>query len=527
MTKNIQYIIAITLLSLTIISCDKDFEAINENPSQPTSTFMEALFNGVIESLQLTWDGQFYVDNEILYPISQMGALTANDWSNTSLGIDAIWNNYYESLKNIRELERRFDNYEGDQEELVNVRAMTKIVLAYKTFAITDLFGDIPFFDAGKGNQDLDLLKPAYNTQEEIYKNLLEELKQATENIIEDKSATTQSGQPIYSFESYDALFNSDMELWIKFANSLRLRHAMRMVEVDPDYTQLIVSDILNNNLPLLEEGEDVLLRPSALGFLKESTHWSFREHRNLRMGSTMWNAMNGDQINSDPRLSIFFDTNNNNVWAPYPNSIPSGETKPVEGGIPYGSQRDNSYDIKGIDNLYSSFNYYLIRDDLDIPEILMTSSEIKFLKAEAYLRGIGVAQDQWLADTEYSLAISESLKFWNNEANACNIWDTKPNLSNTDIFGYSFTPEVSLSSNDFDLDLIYQQSWINFFRQPRQAFALWRRTLSTPIEGNPSTYYRLKYPASEANFNFDNNSSQISKMGGSDANDVKMWWMK
>lgn len=524
MKTTIKQLFVVALLLFLSPGCDKDFEEININPSRPTSTFMEALFNGVVESLQLTWDGQFYVDNEILYPATQLGALTAEEWSNTALGIDAIWNNYYYSLKNIRELELRFDNYSGEQEELVNVKAMTKILLAYKTFKITDLFGDIPFFDAGKGNQDLKFLKPKYDSQEDIYKFLLEELEWAANNINLNTGELTAGGNTLYSFGTYDALLNSDMRLWIKFANSLRLKHALRMVEADSEYAIPIVNEIISENLPVLESGEDVMLKPVVLGYTKESTHWSFREHKNLRMGTTIWDAMQGGMADSDPRLPIFFDVNNDLEWAPYPNVLAPGTTRPTEGGIPYGSQRDGGYAIRGIDNNFSSFQYYLIRDENDIPEILMTAAEVRLHKAEAILRGFVPGQDQFIADTEYAIGINESLKFWNREVASCTIWEPKPTISSNDIFGYSSRPTVSLSSNDFDINFIYRQKWIHYFRQPAEAFALARRTGATPREGAALNYNRLKYPASEANFNTENYQEQIAKMGG-DENEVKLWW--
>ena len=521
-------LILLTIILLIASSCDKDFEEINVNPSQPTSTFMEAIFNGVVESLQLTWDGQFYVDNEILYPMTQLGALTSNQWSNTALGIDAIWKNYYETLKNIRELERRFESYPGEQEELVNVKAMTKILLAYKTFKVTDLFGDIPFSEAGYGNIDLDLLKPKFDSQESIYKFLLEELEWASNNIVENTNILTSSGKPIYSFGSYDALFNGNPRMWVKFANSLRLRYAMRIVNKERELAEEIIGDILNNDRPLITKGEDVVLRPALLGYSKLSTHWSFREHKNLRMGSTVWNALNGSvSTNRDPRLALFFDTNNENQWQPYPNFTPDGESKPTEGGIPYGGQRDEGYAIKGVDNLYSSFQYYLIRDEDHIPEVLLTASEVGFHKAEAILRGIGVAQDNFLAETEYATAISNSIQFWHDEAQNSAIWEQKPEITSAEINNYPWVTEsVTLSQNNFDIDLIYKQEWLCYLRQPWEAFALMRRTMQTPYEGDPLKYFRLVYPASEVNNNFESYQEQINGMTHGDSNSEKVWWM-
>ncbi len=518
-------------LLLALVGCEKDFEKINQNPYSPTETSMEALFNGVVASLQLAWSEQFYVHNEKLYEATQLGALTSRAWLNTAIGIDEIWNNYYAALKNIREIERRFAAFEaagGSPEELKNVRAMLKVVTAYKTFCMTDLFGDIPFSDAGRGIEDLAYLRPKYDAQEEIYKNLLNDLKWAADNIEINPAATAPNGKKFYSFGNFDALFKSNMGKWRKLANSLRLRYAMRMVEKDRAFAEPIIADVLKNQLPIIKKGEEVVLSPKLLGFSKQSTHWSFREHKNLRMGSTVWkmlspkNEPDGSGI-IDPRAWLFFEPNNAMQWVPYPN-VP-GNSPPIEGGSPYGGQRDANFDFKGASCAYSPFHYYLIRDETDVPEILLTAAEMHFLKAEAYLRGIGVAQDNFQAEIEYSDGINASINFWYGVAANTTIWQPTPTVTQGQVFGYIFNPAVSLSANNFKIELVYAQAWLDIFRQPWEAFALARRTGKTPREGDALNYFRLTYPASESNYNGQNWLAQTTRMGG-DRNDVKLWWM-
>lgn len=517
--------------ALTATGCEKDFDTINENPYSPTATSMEALFNGVVQSLQLAWSEQFYVHNEKLYEATQQAALTSHAWLNTAIGIDEIWNNYYATLKNIREIERRFAAFEaagGSPEELKNVRAMLLTLTAYKTFRMTDLFGDIPFFDAGRGIEDLQYLRPKYDSQEAIYKALLDDLEWAAGNIEIDPTATAPNGNPLYSFGKFDALFGSNMSKWRKFANSLRLRHAMRMVERDRAFAEPIVADILQNQLPIVKKGEDIVLSPRALGFAKESTHWSFREHKNLRMGTTIWRLLSPEDKPDgtgiiDPRAHVFFETNNAGQWAPYPN-VP-GATPPIEGGSPYGGQRDANFDFKGASCQFSPFHYYLIRDETDVPEILVTAAEMHFLKAEAYLRGIGTGQDNFQAEIEYSDGINASITFWYGVATGTTIWQPTPSVTQGQIFGYIFHPAISLSGNDFAVEKIYEQAWLDAFRQPWEAFALARRTGKTPREGAPLNYFRLPYPASESDYNSENWLAQTSKMGG-DRTDAKVWWM-
>ncbi|MBR9922658.1 MAG: SusD/RagB family nutrient-binding outer membrane lipoprotein [Bacteroidetes bacterium] len=528
--RNLKNIIILLSLVLGVSACDKGFEELNRNPFYPTETEIGPLFNGVIESLQLGWDEQFYLHNETLYGITQLGALTAETFQNITIGTENVWSNYYEALANIREIERRLEEYEGDPEALRNVQAMVKTVLAYKTFKLTDLFGDIPFFDAGKGFQDIDLIKPAFDEQEAIYKFLLEELAWVQENINLLPDPETASGEKYLNLEGFDHLFDHDLLRWQKFANSLRLRYALRMAEADPAFAESVIADVLGKDLPLIEEGEDVALWPADLSWLRQSSSWSFREHKKLRMGSTVWNqlsesdAADGSGI-YDPRVHIFFEPNNDGDWVPFP-QIPDTDTPP-SGGIPYQEHRDLNYFVKGSGNIYSPYNYYLVRDEVYVPELIMTAAEVHFLKAEIYLRGLGVAVDEDLAKSEYTIGVVSSMSFWQDVFVNTPIWTNKPpELSEGEFYSVTNHPEISIFTATDKLEFIYKQRWLDAFRQPWEAFALQRRTQATPLEGDYPEYYRFSYPPSEAENNPDNWADQSGKMGGDDPG-VKVWWMR
>lgn len=527
MKHTFRYILILTIL---LSACDKDFEELNRNPFNPTQTDIGPLFNTIISSLRLGWNEQFYLHNETLYGITQQAALTAATFQNISIGTEEVWGNYYTALAHIRELEKRFDEYEGDPEALNNVKAQIKILMAYKTFRLTDLFGDIPFFDAGRGFESLDFARPPFNTQQEIYSFLLEELKWANDHINTHPQPTTASGEAYISFGDFDNFFNGDMLRWKKFANSLRLRHALRMVEKDPDFASTIIAEILENDLPLIENGEEVAMWPGQLNWLKESVNWSFREHKKLRMGSNIWHQLSeNDETDGsgifDPRAYIFFETNNAGEWAPFP-QIPDVNTTP-SGGIPYQRHRDNNYALKGASNIYSPLNYYLIRDEAYIPEIILTAAEVHFMKAEIYLRGLGVAADEGEAESEYTLGVVASIQFWQDIVSGTAIWENKPAiLSQGEIFQAVNHPRLSIFLTENKLELIYAQRWLDAFRQPWEAYALTRRTMKTPREGDPVDHFRFPYPASEAENNPEHWTNQLSKMG-EDSPGVKVWWME
>ncbi len=403
MIKTRYPIVVAALITILLFSfCSKDFEEINTNPHGFTTASDGSLFNSVIESLQLGWNEQFYINNEILYKQTQQAALTKEAWGNYTIGTEEIWSNYYGTLTEIRELEKRFSFYD-DSPGTTNMKAMLKIALALKTFKVTDLFGDMPFSEAGYGFQNLNLLHPKFDNQRDIYLSLLDELKWADENI-NDTAAVVE---PFATFRGFDKLFNGDMQNWRKLANSLRMRHAMRMAEKEPVLAGEIIKDIIENDRPVFlgydfnaPVFESACLWPAAMGFKNESMNWSFREHNNLRMGSNVWHQLsNHDSIDGsgifDPRAYIFFETDNTNRWKPFP-QLPDINT-PSSGGIPYGTHRDQTgaFQIKGETCIYSPFNYFLIRDEDYIPIILITGAEIHFIRAEAYFRGIGVAEDK------------------------------------------------------------------------------------------------------------------------------------
>ena len=524
-----------------LASCKKDFEQINTDPYSFNTASDGALFNDVISSLKLGWNEQFYINNEILYNQTQLAALTKEAWGNFTLGTEEIWVNYYTALPEIRELERRFEAYEDTSWVINNMKAMVYITLALKTFKVTDLFGDIPFSEAGYGFQDLGKLQPAFDKQRDIYLYLLQMLEWADDSI--DVSAPLV--EPYKSFVTFDKLFNGDMLKWRKLANSLRLRHAMRMAEIEPDIAGGIIKEIIEEERPVFlgydfttPVLESACIWPAATGFRNESLSWAFREHRNLRMGSNIWHQLSyHDSLDGsgifDPRAYIFFETNNANQWRPYP-QLPDAAT-PSEGGIPYDSHRDGAgaYQIKGETCIYSPFNYFIIADEYHMPIILYTGAETHFIMAEAYFRGIGVEMDPERADEEYMNGINSSVKWWRKVAT-----DSKLPLSQQTF------PEMIEIPGDLDessvlmrfgswnaqteeekLQYIYTQWMIDAFRQPWEVYALARRTGMTPREGGPVNHFRLPYPPSEAEYNTDNWAKAVAEQGG-ETPEVKIWWI-
>jgi len=532
-----KYIFALILI-LTIPSCDKDFENINQNPFDPTETSTGALFNTVIASLRMSNEEQLYLNNETLYSITQQAALSRSSFPAFSVGTEVVWRNYYQALAHIRAIEDRIAEMETETEPeaLNNVNGMLKVITAYKTFRITDLFGDIPFFDAGRAYQGLEFSRPAFDAQEAIYKFLLEELKWAAGNMVATGNPTTASGTPYAALGNFDTLFGGEVFLWIKFANSLRLKHALRMVEKAPTLAESVLQEIINNDLPVIQDNEDIVMHPAKQGWSRTSSHYGYYNgtgpfNSGLRLGSTMWNELaDGEGLGSiiDPRAFIFFEPNNEDKWTVYP-QLPN-ESTAESGGGPYAIVRDANPAFKGQANIYAPVNYYLIRDEQDVPEIIMTATEVYFCLAEVHQRGLGVSANPSTASSFYNLGVVASINFWQNIKSNSTIWEnattqTPPNLTQGEMFALTNHPKLSITDAIDPLQKIYTQRWIDAFCQPWEAYCLLRRTGKTPNNGEISKHYRFPYPPSEGIDNAENYTTQVTKMG-SDSEKVKVWWM-
>jgi hypothetical protein len=558
-----RYILIICAATIALASCTKNFEEMNQNPFSPTGTTVEALFNGVVSSLQQSMNEQFYLQNEIWYPETELGALTSEAWGNSQIGTSNVWSDYYLMLSNIRELERRFDSYceeHADSAVCDKARAQLNILKAYQTFKVTDIFGDMPYTQAGRIWENASsqaTMKPEWDTQESIYKSLLEELVWSRDLLHAD-SVTTASGNEYYKLP-YEVLLNNDYTLWAEFANSLILRHGLRMYDKDPDYATPLLVEAYNYMYSKMSTsgggvtGGGICLWPSVLGTSWDN-NWSFREHKHLRMGETIWSCLSStDDMDGsgifDYRTYLFFDTSHKNdsfpdgAWRPYP-QIRTLET-PTEGGSPYAQSRDGNYTFKGPSCLFSPFNYYLTRDEKYVPQILVTYADVLFIKAEIGARGIGgITLSGMDLDQMLFQGIYQSCLFWAHMPQNTSRWtffypEYTSYIGNLDIWSYCNNMASNVMNNavymnfDFDysneayLELIYQQRWLNLFRQPWEAWALARRTMATPTTTDHAklTSFRMEYPQKEIEYNYENYTKELARMSHGDTRQTKVWW--
>lgn len=457
-------------------SCTSDITGLNEEIKRPATTEPQFLFTYgqkvIVDQMQST-----SVNLNVFRLFSQQWTETTYpDESQYNITTRTIPDNhwrvlYRDGLANLKQAKELYSAQSTATPEekaiLANKIAIIDIMMVYSYAILVDTFGNIPYTEA----LDIEAYPlPVYDDGEAIYKNLITRL---TADVV----LLTDAG----SFDDADLMYHGDAMKWKKFANSLRLRLAMNMADVDSGYasTQAIAavaSGVMTSNADSATL-QYLPLQPNAnplYADLVVSGRYDFVP------ANTFVNKLNAL---SDPRRPIFFTE--------FPEG--SGEFK---GGI-YG--QSNSY-----------ANYSHPGDVLQDPTFrgtLMDYTQVEFLLAEANARGIVVGSGN--AATHYTAAIVASMEDWGVDAA-----DITAYLARTDVAYETATGTWQQK--------IGEQSWIALYNVGFEAWTNYRR-LDYPKLAAPAAAYnnlaevpiRYSYPAAEETLNGTNVSAAISAIGG------------
>jgi hypothetical protein len=225
MKKILNYFL-LTLLLGTIASCDEGFDELNTDKTRAIAIDPAFELNNAV--LGLRYSSLIYdmgIVQQIISPNS--GVLTGANFNQDNRdATDDLWRNYY---RNVIRYTRDVINHTQDDPGRTNLYHMTRILQAYAFMLLTDAYGDIPYFEGGKGYTE-SIFSPAYDSQEEIYADLITEFTQAT--------AALNAADRI---ETADVLYGGNIDKWKKFGNSLLLRAGMRLSKADATKAQQIV----------------------------------------------------------------------------------------------------------------------------------------------------------------------------------------------------------------------------------------------------------------------------------------------
>lgn len=516
----------IVLLSVLFLfgGCTHNFEEINTNPNNPDRIDQpRLLLSGVIRRLDNLGDIKYYGGVLGDYWVDQFVSMFNDSFNNTQTG-----QLYYDG-RDVQDMIELAEKY-----NMPYIQGMGLIIKSFMFQQMTDTYGDFPYFEALKGKTE-DIFTPKYDSQEDIYNDLLVQLEKANELL--SNSSPEEIG-------AYDCLYNGDALKWRKFANSLKLRLLMRM-SGKKDVSKNI-SDLLSqpDKYPLMTSIND----NAVLSFLNdESAHWSPLYGSNLEKynGTEFMSVVIEDHLKAmnDSRMKVYFCPtvkgveSGKYIYAGVPNCVRDADEAAFNGGDSYNSRKGYLFAPRQLDEKYAS--------PTAAQSILLTYSEVMFNLAEAREKGLITTGD---AATYYKNGIAASFDYWASRIPA-NFKEMKSlPFPPTEIFeasdvipdaGYYEQPKVAYTGTQAEkLEKIGVQKWISLFLCGIEGWSEWRRTgfpkeiSITPPKGLPSSSNikewprRVPYPQNEVVYNTDQYNAAVAKQGADDLL-TRMWWNK
>ena len=402
------------------------------------------------------------------------------------------------ALKSLAEVIRQ-TGPDGLNPTWTNLHHMAQVQYTYVMHLMTDLHGNVPYSEANKGIEGI--FFPKYDSQQSIYMDMLAKLEAAASAI---GSGPDEVG-------SADIIYQGDFTKWKKLANSLMLRLAMRISNVDPSTAQSFVQKAISGGV--MEDNSDMAWIPMASG----PSQWFNQNGISRAMIPDDWGANNmlGKtlvdwlQEHNDPRLRIW---SVRGIWGgPY-------LTDPADQvGMPNGYDSETMKEYLGKESVDRELDFSRINPallDVDDPWIMMTAAEVQFLLAEAAVKGWHTGD----ATEHYNKGVRLSMQQWTP-------FDDSFVVTDEEVDAY-------LAANPFDgssLEMIGEQHWAANFMQWYEAYSNWRRTgypVLTPVNyiGNVSggqIFRRIEYNQGEVanNPNFLEGSTQPDDVM------TRMWW--
>lgn len=250
---NIIKLVALGLLStpLVISSCSENImDEINENTSNPTNVSAKFILADVITSTAFSnvgGDINTYLSSYVEHEVGTFNQLWDAERRQSQPSLASTYNNVWGSLyRAMRNAQIAIDKTSvgGSEEQNKTTLGIAQVLKAYNLALLTDMFGDVPYFEA----MDINItLTPKIDKQEELYKEV---------NRLLDEAIVNLPKGDLQGMAGYDLLYAGDVSKWVKFANGLKARYAMRLLNVTADKNAALedVIDYLDNSFTSTNE---------------------------------------------------------------------------------------------------------------------------------------------------------------------------------------------------------------------------------------------------------------------------------
>ena len=534
-TKAYKYIVGVLALSL-FTACD--FQKVNTNEFEllPEEGLMDGIsIGGPITAMQKCvfpvgtqadgtsvanryqtaynlaadcWSGYFGQNNNWGGP-NNLNYFLKDGW---------VASSYTESYSTVVPL---WQDLKGKTEtQFPEVFALAQILKISAWHKATDMFGPIPYKEAGKG-----LITVPYDSQEEVYKSMFKELSDAIEVLTKYADNGNSKLLP-----NADAIYAGDVHKWVVYANSLMLRLAMRVYYADAALSKQYALQAVNHSYGVMKSKDDEakMERGASLEF-KNNLDVLINQYNECRMGSSMLAYLGGYQ---DPRLPKYFNTS----------TVSQAVTVGTYGkysGVPTG------HDVSSNDAFKDSSRPAITSTT---PTYWMRASEVYFLLAEAALHGFAVGgtaeslyekgiemsfEENGIASSEVADYMSSGLK-----PSAYSFHLTNPGV-NVDVPAVTEATTAWSGTDEEKLEKIMIQKWIALYPNGQEAWTEYRRTGYPQLHSTITNYSngevdsevgirRMRFPTNKSTSAEDiANLESARKLlrGGLDKAGTRLWW--
>lgn len=534
-TKAYKYIVGVLALSL-FTACD--FQKVNTNEFEllPEEGLMDGIsIGGPITAMQKCvfpvgtqadgtsvanryqtaynlaadcWSGYFGQNNNWGGP-NNLNYFLKDGW---------VASSYTESYSTVVPL---WQDLKGKTEtQFPEVFALAQILKISAWHKATDMFGPIPYKEAGKG-----LITVPYDSQEEVYKSMFKELSDAIEVLTKYADNGNSKLLP-----NADAVYAGDVHKWVVYANSLMLRLAMRVYYADAALSKKYALQAVNHSYGVMKTKDDEakMERGASLEF-KSNLDVLINQYNECRMGSSMLAYLGGYQ---DPRLPKYFNTS----------TVSQAVTVGTYGkysGVPTG------HDVSSNDAFRDSSRPAITSTT---PTYWMRASEVYFLLAEAALHGFAVGgtaeslyekgiemsfEENGIASSEVADYMSSGLK-----PSAYSFHLTNPGV-NVDVPAVTEATTAWSGTDEEKLEKIMIQKWIALYPNGQEAWSEYRRTGYPKLHSTITNYSngevdsevgirRMRFPTNKSTSAEDiANLESARKLlrGGLDKAGTRLWW--
>ena len=395
-----------------------------------------------------------------------------------------------------------------------HVFALAQIIKVESMHRTTDMYGPLPYSKFGAGS-----LTTEYDNQTAIYNSFFTDL----DSSIAVLSDFVQQSPNLKPLAAYDLIYGGDYVKWIRFANSLKLRLAMRLAYADPARAKLAAETAVSNSYGVMTANDDNALLKSGNGVqIHNPLQIICFNFDDVRMGASMESFLTGYK---DPRLSLMF------------NKAADGNYHGIRNGINISSKA-----------LYTA-PFSTLNVSPETPVRWMSAAEMYFLRAEGAVRGWNMGG---AAQTLYQSGIQTSFDQWGAGSSANYVADslskpaayTDPSNAGNNIGAASTSLSTAIikwkeaDALEVKLEKILTQKWIALYPDGQEAWTEFRRMRYPKVfpvvvnnsggQINTATQIRrLPFPQSEYQSNAAGVATGVSQLGGSDNGGTKLWWDK